>query len=276
MRILLGSAAASVPRLPRHLAGLAEVLTGHRVFEYLSGRPIPDWVRWWYPAFYLMPAGLLIAMFRWGSPMDRRLVGMCVVVVGLVLVAGQTLRLEEASYERYILYLVPFAGLVVVRGVAAVGKRFGGGRLQVVPVVCIGLSVLCLMQFWFGYFVPLRDQRYTAQLHRTFQTGAVEPKEAAARLIRSRLDALGGAPPIYAEDWWVRHPLQYLLGGSAEVKEGLRPADLSGSFVVVGFTNSSFMRESIAATEGHTGREIVAIGHNGRSTILTVVILKTP
>jgi hypothetical protein len=294
-RILLGSITTCVERLPQHLVGLADVLVGPRVFSYLSGAPVPDWITWVYVAFYLVLAWLLSCMFRRGSSGDRKLGTVAVGVLVLVLLTGRMLRLHRESYERYILYLVPFSALIIMRGLSAMRWRsspahaprsarcgdrvdeddgsgcFSRSSRVLAP---LGISCVCLVQFWCGYLQPLRQQTYATRLHRTFQSDVAEPKAAAAEMIRQRSPSRPEPLPVFVEDWWVEHALEYLLDSRWSVSGGVPPSEIAGPAFVVGFTGSRYVEEVIAIAQDRQSLiELIHVGHNGYSPILSVLEL---
>jgi hypothetical protein len=297
-RVALESIMSCVQRLPQHLAGLAGVLVGPRVFSYLSGAPAPDWCAWVYLAFYLGAGWLFICTFRRGSSGDRKLVVVAVAVLVLVLMMGRMLRLHRSSYERYILYLVPLLALIVLRGLLAlqwrnrsasiIGKppsdRGGANDLapqktvpnfaMACPVAVLVVSIVCLIQFWRSYFQPLCHQTYSARLHRTFQSDIVEPKGAAAEAIRRRSASSPYPMPVYVEDWWLQHALDYLLDERWVVTIGVPPDEITDPAMVVGFTASPYVEQAVVAAGGRQSlREQIHLGTNGDSTILSLIVL---
>jgi len=142
------------------------------------------------------------------------------------------------------------------------------------PWILLGLSSVCLMQFWYNYFDPLHGQRYAAQQHRTFQSGLMEPKAAAAALIQARSKSIGDPPRVYVEDWWLEHALVYLLEGRSVIVGDTQPDEISGPAYVVGFTGSAFTNSIIdAASNRNELRELARIGDKGKSSILTIISL---
>jgi hypothetical protein len=239
--MLARSAASTFDRLPQHAEALGDVLMGPRVYDYLGGVPRPAWTRWAYPL--LLAAAVLgaIGMFAAGvAPCDRRLVLLALFTAALLLVVGRALRLDDSSYERYVLYLVPLAGLLFVRSLSALGRvpPFGHAGIRwfahdaVRFAVTLVVSCSFLAQFRLNYFDPVSRERYGTRLHRTFRTAEREPKAELAAAIRQRA---GGteSPTILGADWkqswWVLHPLQYLLGARAHVETGVDPDEIVGT-----------------------------------------------
>jgi hypothetical protein len=275
-KILIESFASSIDLLPQHLGSLADVLLGSRVYEYLSGVPTPDWIRWTHPLFYLGAALVLWSLARNGTADDRRLAILTIVMCMMLLLAGRALRLQLASYERYFLYLVPLSGLLLVRGIRAIGRRLGDRIGSPVNAVALGVAGLLLVQFWSCYFRPLRDQRFSSRLHRTFLSGADEPKAAAAEAIRARLRP-GAKHIVVAQDWWVQHPIDYLLAGRCEVRLGWPADDPPNDCFVVGFADSEFIREiRAAAADRNELREALPIGPPTARPILSLLVLGPP
>jgi hypothetical protein len=272
-KILLESVASSVDRLPQHLAGLADVLIGNRVYEYLVGTPTPQWITWIYPAFYLTAALVVWFLARSGHAGDRRLALLASTTFFLLLLAGRTLRLHRASYERYILYLVPLAGLLLVRGIRAMAWRGGARTEPWASALPLGIGLLLLSQFWSCYFQPLRDQRHASGLHRTFLSGTREPKTALAASIRDRLEA-GTAHVVIAEDWWVQHAVDFLLNGLCEVRSNVRADDIPSEGFVVGFAGSPFIEGFRAAADDRNMlREEVHVRGSTAQPILVLLVL---
>jgi hypothetical protein len=226
LRILLQSVISSVDRLPQHLAGLSDVMLGPRVYRYLAGTPEHESIVAGRIVFYILAAAFLGAMWIRGPIGDRKLVLVAVLTLLLVFLAGRMLRLHRESYERYILYLVPFLGLIIVRGTRALVAPTGLAHARVIHTwLLLALSFFFLIQSWRAYFEPLRDAAYAAQQHRTFRSDSMEPKAAAAAVIREYSAFSPVAIPVFVEDWWVQHALDYLLDNRWSVWLGLPPRE---------------------------------------------------
>jgi hypothetical protein len=272
-RILVDSIASSFDLLPQHLASLADVLVGGRVYEYLSGVPMPSWIRWTYPLFYFGAAIVLWSLVHRGTASDRQLAMLSVAACLLILLTGRALRLHMASYERYILYLVPLGGLLLVRGIRAMSGHARDRLGSWATVLPLGVAMLLLVQFWSCYFRPLGDQRFASRLHRTFLTGDQEPKAAVAAAIRERLPP-GATHVVVAQDWWVQHPVDFLLAGRCQVRLAGPVGETPRECFVVGFADSDFIRDiRAAASDRHELREELAIGPSPARAILALFVL---
>ena len=143
------------------------------------------------------------------------------------------------------------AGRVVAEGVA-------GSALVRRMTLTGGFAAAGLLaaSFWSNYFVEFSTTG--GRGHRTFKTGAEEPKAAALAAI------LRGAPPdgkttIVSTDWWCAWPLQYLAAGHPEVEcvEGPpAPVDLAR-----GLREGRLYGIEYSECSGHSGLRHLATIH---------------
>jgi hypothetical protein len=237
---LVVSVLSTFNRLPAHLVALGDILVGLRVYEYLAGTSTPAWMRTGYWVVAAVLAVAVASLFRRSAAQDRNLAALAVVTLAMVLAVGRRLDIDDRSCERYVVYVVPLVGVLIVRGSFVL--RDGVVQRLAWPAAPLLLAALLLFQFWVGYFEPLRRGTYGHDLHRTFWTGPREPKAELVKAIRSRLR---GAPPtdVYVEDWWIGQPVEYLLGGNVVVNYAIPPATPPRPTLVAGFTGSPYLRE---------------------------------
>jgi hypothetical protein len=254
--------------VPRYLMSLGEIVWGTRSYEYFAGEPPARWIG-------LVHVGVLLAMVLAAARLSRsgraadRLLGTfwLLAPVGLIAAIG-LIAIHQVSNERYVLWVLPAASVLLVRALRAADDGRTALRHSAPVVICA--SALFLVQFWNHYFAPLHEQTFAETLHPTFKTGATEPKAEAARLIRA---AGPKAAEVVTEDWWVQHPVDYLLGGDYRVfqqknsRDTAKPTDATR--FVVGFTGSPFMRRVRAhlAAAGTEFRQFEMNGGDGRPVI---------
>jgi hypothetical protein len=287
---LATSAASCLERLPGHVSSVGDILLGARVYEYLAGVPRPPWTSWGYPVLIACALLGLRMLYRRGRALDQGLLAATGLVIVLLLLLARALRLDRLSYERYALYLAPMFALLVVRAVRVGTARHGHASVLWPAGVVVALSCTFLVQFWFRYFEPLRHLTYAAALHETFHTGAEEPKAAAARAIAERIqrsrrgvdatpEAAGAAAEpapiaVFAENWWVQHPIEYLLFGEVRIRRGERPGGDEPQALVVGFSGSDYLGDvQMAAVErAQRVEELSFLGSHGQPVLRLLVI----
>lgn len=235
-----------------------DVMLSPRILEYFAGTPPPNGWCIANVASWGLAITASIVLWRAGDVRDRTLVTLAGLVAGFIVVTHDRLRLGNLSYERYILYVVPLSVALWLRTVGL--RNFAGLRRQPFGPLAVHLavSVFCLAQLWFGYFVPLARQSFPGRLHVTFRTGLQEPKFAAVHAVREFLARADGAVHVVAEDWWIQQPMQFLLPGSIHVQSEPGVVDEATRVLVVDYAESRFA--------GAVGRQIAPAGFAPRST----------
>jgi hypothetical protein len=245
MKLLLWSPTRSLARAWTAIGDLevvGDILCGPRAYEFLAGAPRPGWICWAYLLALAITVGAFYNLFRHGRTSDRALVLVTGLTVAMVLAVAGTLRIRELSCERYVLYVVPLAAVACTRALGSVCGTRGQSSNQLPVYLTLLAGAVFLGQGWTLYFDPLRHQAYGTSLHPTFWTGQRDPKAAAAELIRQRDDGLTPCA-VFAEDWWLQHPLQYLLGSrySVETRGATSLAENERTQYFVGFTGSAVL-----------------------------------
>jgi hypothetical protein len=196
------------------LAG--QLLTGVTIYRYIAG-PVSRWavalsdVVFWALALPIVVLGLrgLIRRRRWKE------IGLaCGLVVGLALLYLMGgLPAIRPSQERYALFSVTPICVLAAMLLRDLDLAWLNARR-----VFIGAGAGCcvlLAVFYREYFVQI--QRAGSLSEKTFWTGPVEPKAAAAEIIRNHVRP-GARVTVLAEDWWVYWPLRYLLGERSGIR----------------------------------------------------------
>lgn len=183
------------------------LLTGGRAFGYFAGMP-ETWQVWTVAVAATLGVTGLAWRLRVSELASDRLLAWSWLLMPLPWwVAAGLLAPQNLSRERYVVWVLIPAVLLLVRGL-----RAAPGVLASVAAVFALLSGLWL------YSVD--QQLWPDTVHRAFRTGAVEPKVAVA--LRLRALAPPGQPlRVAVPDWWLEHPLRYLLPPDAVVGIGL-------------------------------------------------------
>jgi hypothetical protein len=258
-----------------YLTTLGAIVWGTRAYEYFVGEPPAPWLGAVHAAVLLAMLIATIRLCRSTRAADRLLAALWFLTpIGLVAAIG-LIAIHQVSNERYVLWVLPAASVLLVRSLRATDS----GRMPVCYsgpiVVCV--SAFFLFQFWGHYFAPLRKGTFAETLHPTFKTGTTEPKAEAARLISQ---SPASAPvEVVTQDWWVQHPVDYLLRGDYRVvpqknsRDAAAPSDATR--FVVGFTGSAFIRRVQAhlAAAGAEFRQFDMMGGDGRP-VVTVLRLE--
>jgi hypothetical protein len=211
------------------------LFTGGTVYQYIAGSH--SWFEWpcragksgWgidVVTFWLLLGAVVWCLWRssktGGRTEDRVLLSAW--ALGLVVfffLAGP--RALMPGWERWAICLVGPTVVLAARGLTLCSQvRKPNGQWVLAAASLIGWLVLADYQVHYFDFI----RRTGGCGHRTFRTGAVEPKQAAVRTI---LQQRGAGPTwIVTSEWWNRWPLQYL--GMAE--DGIRvvtPAEAEAS-----------------------------------------------
>jgi hypothetical protein len=202
---------------------VVELLNGITLFEYVAGSPTPAWVATSDWCVGALLAAVLVGAFvrmcfegRWG---DVALpVGLLLALVPFYLRTG--LVALSPHFERYGQWLL--APLVLSAAVATARLFTIPRAWRVALCAWIGLGALGLWSTYRNYFEVFHKTGGLS--HRTFWTGPTEPKEAAYRLIRSRLPARIDAPvEIRVEDYWPLYPIGFLAWREPTIRVSLAP-----------------------------------------------------
>lgn len=196
----------------RMLAAPGQMLSGVRAFSYLAGMPEADWT-WWLAAALTVGLWCLAWQQRRAEDPADRVLALSWLVLPLPWWATSGLLGQgDQSKERYVIWLLPLAALLVVRWLRARTRHWRAAAL--------GLVALALVQS-VALVGCLEDTPWPEGQHRTFWTAAEEPKVVAAERIMAA--ALPGEQiRVEVSDWWLEHPLKYLLpeGSAVGVRVG--------------------------------------------------------
>lgn len=196
---------------PRQWAAFAllygRLLTGQTVYQYVVGtdfgraRELIDF------ATILLLAGMtaygLSSLIR--RPFGREagvVAGWLATLLGFFLIAGNGAITPQ--FERYALCLI---GPTVI-ALAVLVRELGGREARLLFPLGISASLAMLLLAGFGQFYVRALEMNGGLAHRTFQTGSVEPKQAAFDAIQA--EAAGRPTRVIAEDWWLYWPIAYL------------------------------------------------------------------
>ncbi len=185
------------------------LLTGGRAFGFFAGMP-ETWPVWTVAALATVGLTALAWRLRRAEAASDRLLAWSWLLLPVPwwLAAG-LLMPHLPGRERYVVWLVVPAVLLLVRGLRAAP--------QLLLAVALASAVLS------GAWLYAVAQQPWPQVHRAFRTGAVEPKVAIAARLQQL--AVQGVPlRVAVADWWLEHPLRYLLPADAVVGVGLADA----------------------------------------------------
>ena len=183
------------------------LLTGGRAFGYFAGMP-ETWPVWTVAVLATLGLGGLAWRLRNAPLASDRLLAWSWLLLPLPWwIAAGVLVPQSPSRERYVVWLLVPSVLLLVRG------------LRDAPRVLLGVAaVSAVLSATWLYAVD--NQLWPETTHRAFRTAAVEPKIAIAARIRQL--AVPGQPlRIAVADWWLEHPLRYLLPPDAQIGIGL-------------------------------------------------------
>lgn len=228
--------------LGTELRAQATILSGQRAFEYLAGKSLGPAALGW--------SGVCLAVFVVGGivllAVSRRPSDWCVGAIALaagpaVLALRGLFHLELAGNQRYVLWLVPLFAVVLAR----LATRLSGRRPVWPAAALVLLAAVNLGATGRDYFASVARLEHRATQHPTFWTGVEEPKAAAARAITA-LSVRGPVTGVWTEDWWICHPLRFLLAEGLPVHncwDEQPPAVLpsTGSVVLAGWSNGPFI-----------------------------------
>jgi len=117
--------------------------------------------------------------------------------------------------ERYALFLVPPVTLCFSRSLLMLGAWVGPRSRAKLLWGAAAFAALLVIDCYANVFVFIGQTGGRAW--RTFAAAERDPKFEAARHILSRLRDPGGAT-VYAQDWWVRTPCEYLAVNSPGIE----------------------------------------------------------
>lgn len=208
----------------RMMAAPGQMLTGVRAFSYLGGMPETT-LTWWLASAVTLMLGAMAWQLRKAMLPADRAVGLTWLVLPLPwwLTSG-LLGQGELSKERYVVWTLPLAVLLVVRWLRAHSLPWRGVTLALVGVGVLQTAALV---------VCLDQTPWPNDQHRTFWTGVDEPKVLAAQQIMAA--ALPGEQiRVEVSDWWLEHPLRYLLPEGSAVGVRVEPARFAVRWPVAG------------------------------------------
>jgi hypothetical protein len=201
-------------------------------------------------------------------------VGLFLTLIGFYLIAG--FRAIMPSRERYATCLIIPSILVIVILINSISKT---PRKRLIAMsVTVAISWLLLWSFQSNYFDTIK--RTGGLSEQTFRTASVEPKQQA--LAKILQDAKGAEKiTIFAEDWWLYWPIQYLsipdkrikmydFKGQPNPSKTLYAAMAQGAYAV-GFSegpvdkavNQLFPKNLVEqwAIEDYSGRSLLNVWH---------------
>ncbi len=222
-----------------------DLTTGLRVYEYIAGMPRPTWVAGLYALAIPAAVAALIALFRCGRKPDRTLVLLTIFLVLMLLAPAVSIRLRygSLSYERYLFYFLPLTAASFIRASRVLAMRMGPQGRAVPVVLSLAFSLGFLVQFWHYYLHPLSHHTYWKEMsetpQQTFGTGPIEPKTAAAEAILQTRPPMNSR--IYAVDWSIQGPIEYLMNSRFEVNLGPIQFDTDVPIFIVGYSHDSFI-----------------------------------
>ena len=254
----------------RYLLILGDMVSGTRAFEYFAGVRLVPGLYWISIVFFVALVWSAVRLCRSARPSDRFLGTIWVAVPVLMIVTYSRCQMVCTGNERYFWWVVPLFPVSLLRTLTLAAEQRARRPGPAVGITVLAMSTLFLATTWFYYFRALETNRFRLHTYGYYQTGRVEPKAAAAEFIRdkigSRLDA-----EVYAEDYFLRAPLQYLLepdvtfyGWVGDLKSGVQPLQLClprGRFLpfpggldqpsshprfVVGYPERVFLRDILA------------------------------
>ncbi len=181
--------------------------TGGRAFGFFAGMP-ETWLVWAVAASAMLGlTGLAWRLRRSELASDRLLAWSWLLLPLPWWVAAGLLVPQAVGRERYVVWLMVPIVLLLVRGLQAAPRL----------LLSVALASVVLSGVW---LYAVEQQLWPETMHRAFRTGAREPKVAVAERIREL--AVPGQPlRVAVTDWWLEHPLRYLLPSDAQVGVGL-------------------------------------------------------
>ena len=192
------------PTAALHLFALPGLLlTGGRAFGFFAGMPETPAV-WAVAALATLGLGAMAWRLRLSERASDRLLawGWLLLPLPWWLAAGLLLP-QAPGRERYVVWLLVPAILLLARGLREAPRLL--------------LLVACVFALLSGAWLYAVDQQlWPETTHRAFRTGPVEPKVALAARIRA-LTPPGEPARIAVDDWWLEHPLRYLLPPDAAI-----------------------------------------------------------
>ena len=196
------------PQGALHLFALPGLLvTGGRAFSFFVGMPET-------PLVWLVAASATCGLFalawrlrRSDLPSDRLLAWSWLFLPLPWWLASGLLMPQAPGRERYVVWVLIPAVLLLVRGLREAPRL----------VLAVGATSAVLSVAWLA---AVDRQPWPTTTHVAFRTGVQEPKVAVAGQIRAR--AKPGEPlRVAVADWWLEHPLRYLLPADSQIGIGL-------------------------------------------------------
>jgi hypothetical protein len=194
----------SQPPAALHLFALPGLLlTGGRAFGFFAGMPETPLV-WSVAALATLGLGGLAWRLRTSEVASDRLLAWSWLLLPLPwwLAAGLLLP-QSPGRERYVVWILVPAVLLVTRGLKDAPRL----------LLAVAATSALLSGAW---LYAVDQQLWPETTHRAFRTGPIEPKIALAKRI-VQLSPPGQPLRIAVADWWLEHPLRYLLPPDAEI-----------------------------------------------------------
>lgn len=197
-------------------AGVVELLNGVSYFEYVVGPVSPEISK---TSGILLGVPLVYALAAGGRSLWQRRSRDGIVLLAALLIAAILFYLrtgtlgitpERERYAQWLLAPLVIAFAVCVGELAARGRGWARGA----TTATLALGALGLWSTQTQLFDALRT--HGGWSHRTFVTGAVEPKEAVYRSIVSALSPEANPKKlttVWVEDYWPLYPIAFLDSG---------------------------------------------------------------
>lgn len=238
---------------------IGDLVSGRRAFQYFAGLPDTSGLIESRIALVAVIVAT-ITLLRSSRSADRAQAVLWFLIPWALLLTGSIYRLNVYGNERYVIWIVTAAAPLLVRGLFQLQSRVLPHSPRFVSAgILLAVTAFFLVQTWTEYFRPISTGSYRMSAHRTWWTGPQEPKAQAARLIATEAAALpagtltsGKKIEVYAQDWWLQYPVQYLLGNRFLVQRDKLPT-LDAPWFAVTFTNSVY-HESLVRKLSSSGQ----------------------
>ncbi len=137
------------------------------------------------------------------------------------------------------------------------------------------ICAIFLLQFW-GYYFESLDSSESISRHctRRFWTAEVEPKKEVMEIIR-QIDPLEGEKRVFADNWWIEHPMRFLLYRENPVvfaTAGITPIDEQQGFFVVAIAGGDFARAAMEKLKGVKYQGYDVVGGNGEPVLVVIYV----
>ena len=194
----------SQPAAAVHLFALPGLLlAGGRAFGFFAGMPEAPLV-WTTAALATLGLGALAWRLRTSDLASDRLLAWSWLLLPLPWwIAAGLLMPQSPGRERYVVWILVPAVLLVARGLKDAPRL----------LLAVAATSALLSGAW---LYAVDQQLWPSSTHRAFRTGPVEPKIALAKRILE-LSPPGQPLRIAVADWWLEHPLRYLLPPDAAI-----------------------------------------------------------